>query len=53
MTLREVNDLAEYALAGPGVVFGRAMYRLAPETLKAGALDELLSSAGMGFSRIS
>ena len=49
ITLREINDLAEYALCGPGVVLGRALYRLDPKTLDGDAFDDLLFASWHGL----
>jgi hypothetical protein len=49
VTQSEVAALAEFALAGPGVVLGRALYRFDPDCLVDGRFGDLLRASWNGL----
>jgi hypothetical protein len=55
VTSGEVAELAEFALAGPGVVLGRALYRFDQDCIKEGQHGSLLQASwnGTGATRVS
>lgn len=49
VTQSEVAALAEFALSGPGVVLGRALYRFDPTCLRNGSYSRLLDASWNGL----